>query len=820
MGMVSNTPWAAGARDTKQRAWEEHKEIVTTMKLSPQEETVPGLDSFATNTIMEDSSSPFSASRTEMNNLEINKKLCFQLEEAKQQLRDLKEKLLISEATVYSLANQLWKYSKFCRLVVTQVVNEESNILLKDLAQKLFQSEQKLQQGRDVSFLLSQHLKDLLTQDDSSDEQAPGFQEQLAKGCWLAECLVLKLSPGNHEDEGNDNDCKWLSTSRLSKEGQEETLKETLENSLDEDLRSSSNYIDLSKTHHPPSITDILLDDREESSLDAARTPDDKRQEEGEKSMIFRELQEVEEITAMLQYSVEEVYLTLSSWHDLSDFHQPSNSPLSPPEEQVVCSNLDANENEIGGKVTGGQDAKADREVQQVEDITAVLQHSVDEIYLDHSSCYDLCDFHQTPNTPVSQHEEQFVCCILDMDENEIGYKAGERQEAKAPSRELQEVEDITAVLQHSVDEIYLAPSSCQDLCDFHQTPNTPASTPEQQVVSCILDADENKIGCKAQEGQEAKYPVRELQVVEDITTVLQHSQDEVYLAPSSCQDLCDFHQTTKTPASPPEEQFECCILDMDENKIGLNAGEGQDAKVSRELHGDASLSAVQKDSLHEQFLAPSSCHDLSEFHQPPNTPSFLSEEYMVHSPLAVSGEYPHCRENKAPNGLPCSLPIFYLSLLSVRQLSLPQALLLYLGFSQTLGVGFKHRHKVGQAACTLPGFMPHFSPWYIGKCSLATYFRKYCALIHDQARELTQLRQQLREGREASLSLNQYLKDLLTQKDLDFYHGQGCQEQLDEGHRLLDCLVCKLSAGEVAMVLITTSCYKVFSSQGTPHLH
>jgi hypothetical protein len=31
---------------------------------------------------------------------------------------------LISEATVYSLANQLWKYSKFCRLIVTQVVNE------------------------------------------------------------------------------------------------------------------------------------------------------------------------------------------------------------------------------------------------------------------------------------------------------------------------------------------------------------------------------------------------------------------------------------------------------------------------------------------------------------------------------------------------------------------------------------------------------------------------------------------------------------------------------------------------------------------------
>jgi hypothetical protein len=47
-----------------------------------------------------------------------------------------------------------------------------------------------------VSFLLSQRLKDLLTQDDSGDSQALGLQEQLAEGCWLAECLVLKLSPG------------------------------------------------------------------------------------------------------------------------------------------------------------------------------------------------------------------------------------------------------------------------------------------------------------------------------------------------------------------------------------------------------------------------------------------------------------------------------------------------------------------------------------------------------------------------------------------------------------------------------------------------
>jgi hypothetical protein len=54
----------------------------------------------------------------------------------------------------------------------------------------------------------------------------------------------------------------------------------------------------------------------------------------------------------------------------------------------------------------------------------------------------------------------------------------------------VQEVEDISAALQLAVNEMYVAPSSCHDLCDFHQTPDTPASTPEEQLVSRILDAD------------------------------------------------------------------------------------------------------------------------------------------------------------------------------------------------------------------------------------------------------------------------------------------------------------------------------------------
>uniref|UniRef100_A0A8C8ZYF2 Uncharacterized protein n=1 Tax=Prolemur simus TaxID=1328070 RepID=A0A8C8ZYF2_PROSS len=62
---------------------------------------------------MEGSLSPFCSQRAEINILEINKELHSQVAESKQQLRDLKENLLTSEATAYSLANQLQKYNKF-----------------------------------------------------------------------------------------------------------------------------------------------------------------------------------------------------------------------------------------------------------------------------------------------------------------------------------------------------------------------------------------------------------------------------------------------------------------------------------------------------------------------------------------------------------------------------------------------------------------------------------------------------------------------------------------------------------------------------------
>jgi hypothetical protein len=47
-----------------------------------------------------------------------------------------------------------------------------------------------------------------------------------------------------------------------------------------------------------------------------------------------------------------------------------------------------------------------------VEDITAVLQHSLDEVY----SCHGMSDFHQPASTHISPPEVQFVCSIPDQD--------------------------------------------------------------------------------------------------------------------------------------------------------------------------------------------------------------------------------------------------------------------------------------------------------------------------------------------------------------------------------------------------------------------
>ncbi|KAJ7404955.1 myomegalin-like [Pitangus sulphuratus] len=81
-----------------------------------------------------------------------------------------------------------------------------------------------------------------------------------------------------------------------------------------------------------------------------------------------------------------------------------------------------------------------------------------------------------------------------------------------------------------------------------------------------------------------------------------------------------------------------------------------------------------------------------------------------------------------------------------------------------------------------------------------ATWPGKYNSLIQAQARELSHLRQMLREGRAVSRSLAQHLRDalrsfedILRGTDIDYYLGQGFREQLAQGRQLAERLSDKL---------------------------
>ncbi|XP_072863898.1 NBPF family member NBPF1-like isoform X3 [Chlorocebus sabaeus] len=75
-----------------------------------------------------------------------------------------------------------------------------------------------------------------------------------------------------------------------------------------------------------------------------------------------------------------------------------------------------------------------------------------------------------------------------------------------------------------------------------------------------------------------------------------------------------------------------------------------------------------------------------------------------------------------------------------------------------------------------------------------AEELRQYKVLVQSQERELSQLREKLREGRDASRALNQHLQALLTPDELANSQGRDLREQLAEGCRLAQHLVRKLT--------------------------
>uniref|UniRef100_A0A4W2GS53 Olduvai domain-containing protein n=1 Tax=Bos indicus x Bos taurus TaxID=30522 RepID=A0A4W2GS53_BOBOX len=211
--------------------------------------------------------------RAERTLTEINQELRLQLAKYKQDFRDLTEKFLISQATSYSLANQLQKYKcEACKDIVESVLGEKllfevrrpaeklaektCATLIRSQARELTQLRQTLRDGKDDSVLLKQHLEDLLTRNDPDSHQGQGFRESLSEGYRVAKRLACKLSPGEgatdpdkmYEDEEDEQAQEKLTPSM---ELQEVEKREVPEESKDECGLMPSSLQGSSDSHQP-----------------------------------------------------------------------------------------------------------------------------------------------------------------------------------------------------------------------------------------------------------------------------------------------------------------------------------------------------------------------------------------------------------------------------------------------------------------------------------------------------------------------------------------------------------------------------------------
>ncbi|KAG5215205.1 hypothetical protein JEQ12_000781 [Ovis aries] len=226
----------------------------------------------------------FSGLRTEMGILETNQYLHSQLEKSKQEFRDLTEKLLTSQATVYSLANQLQKYKcEEYKDLIESVLEEKvpfeegelaekrrlatrlgrDDYLIEAQARELTCLRQKIQEGKGVCHLFTQHAKNtiktfesFLKGTDMTYYQRQRFCELLAQGSQLAERLASKLSTENRHDRKDEEGLESLAA-RLNMGLQEEEVNEVLEDSLDEKYLTHSSRHD---SHQPPSSIASVCD--------------------------------------------------------------------------------------------------------------------------------------------------------------------------------------------------------------------------------------------------------------------------------------------------------------------------------------------------------------------------------------------------------------------------------------------------------------------------------------------------------------------------------------------------------------------------------
>ncbi|XP_030791351.1 neuroblastoma breakpoint family member 12 isoform X2 [Rhinopithecus roxellana] len=566
---------------------------------------VPGSTSSTTNVSMVVSAGPWSSEKSEMNTLEINEKLRPQLAEKKQRFRNTREKFLVTQVA-YFLANQQNSYNyEECKDLLKSMLRDELQFKEEKLAEQLGQAEElrqykvlvhsqerelrqlreKLQEGRDASRALSQHLQALLTPDEPANSQGRDLREQLAKSCRLAQHLVRKLTPENDEDEDEDvniEEAEKVQESCAPREVQKAEEKEEPEDSVQECAIACSNSHGPCESNQPCSNTRItfeedqvnscLIDssshDEWEDTVSIIPENESDHEEEEEKGPVSpRNLQESEEEEAP-QESWDEGYLTLSIPPDMSASYQSYRSTFHSLEEQQVDLALDMGRHWCDEVKKEDQEATGPRLNRELlgEKEPEALQDSLDRFYSTPCGYLELPDLCQPYRNAFSSLEEQHFGLALDMDRITKDHEEEEDQGPPCPrlSRELLEVVE-PEVLQDSLDRCYSTPYSCLELPESCHPHGSCFDSLEEQHVGFSLGVDEIE---KYQEGEEDQNPpcprLNGVLMEAEEAEVLQDSLNGCYSTPSSYFQLPDSFQHYTSAFYSLEEQHVSLALDVD----------------------------------------------------------------------------------------------------------------------------------------------------------------------------------------------------------------------------------------------------------------
>ncbi|XP_065385312.2 NBPF family member NBPF1-like isoform X6 [Macaca fascicularis] len=690
---------------------------------------------------------PWSSKKAEMNTLEINEKLRPQRTENKHQFLNSKEKFLVTQVAYFLTKGQNSYNYEECKDLLKSMLRDELQLKEEKLAEQLGQAEElrqykvlvqsqerelshlreKLQEGRDASRALNQHLQALLTADEPANSQGRDLREQLVEGCRLAQHLVQKLTPENDEDNDEDvkvEEAEKVQESCVPREVRNAEEKEVPEDSVEECAVTCSNIYGPSESNQPHKNSKITF---EEDQVDSTLLIDRGSSPDGWQDAL--NLVPVPDSTS----SAANISMVASAgpWpSEKSEMNTPEiNEKLRP---------------QLGEKKEQFRNTREKFLVTQVAYVLANQQNSYN-----YEECKDLL--------------KSMLRDELQLKEEKLAEQLGQAEELRQYKVLVQSQERELSQLREKFQEGRNASRALNQHLQALLTPDEPANSQGRDLREQLAE------GCRL-----AHHLVRKL------TTENDEDEDEDV-------KVDDTEEVRKAEEKEvPEDSVEECVITCS-NSYGPSE--------SNQPHKNSKVT-FQEDQMDSTLLidresSPDVRQDALNLVAVPGSTSSTTNVSMVVSAGPWSNEKSEMNTLEINEKLRPQQAENKRQFINTKEKYLVTQVAYFLAKGQN---SYNYEECKDLLKSMLWDELQLKEEKLAEQLGQAEELRQYKVLVQSQERELSQLREKLRKGRNASRALNQHLQALLTPDEPPNSQGRDLREQLAEGCRLAQHLVRKLT--------------------------